>query len=84
MKIPMCEHILHPHCLKKWLVDFQKCPVCEANIVKLPPGSEKKLKSIDKGDAVALDMAPAKEDEENKNAAAENDLDSHNRQEEDQ
>ena len=36
MKIPMCNHLLHPRCLKKWLVDFQKCPVCESNIVKLP------------------------------------------------
>ena len=36
MKIPMCDHLLHPHCLKRWLVDFQKCPVCKSNIVKLP------------------------------------------------
>ena len=36
MKIPMCEHILHIHCLKKWLIDFQKCPVCESNIIRLP------------------------------------------------
>lgn len=36
MKIPMCEHIFHIHCLKKWLIDFQKCPVCESNIVELP------------------------------------------------
>ena len=36
MKIPMCEHILHINCLKKWLIDFQKCPVCESNIVHLP------------------------------------------------
>ena len=36
MKIPMCEHIFHIHCLKKWLIDFQKCPVCESNIIKLP------------------------------------------------
>ena len=36
MKIPMCEHIFHIHCLKKWLIDFQKCPVCESNIVRMP------------------------------------------------
>ena len=22
MKIPICEHILHSNCLKKWLIDF--------------------------------------------------------------
>jgi len=36
MKIPLCEHIFHINCLKKWLMDFQKCPVCESNIICLP------------------------------------------------
>ena len=36
MKIPLCEHIFHINCLKKWLMDFQKCPVCESNIISLP------------------------------------------------
>lgn len=36
MKIPICDHIFHVHCLRKWLVDWQKCPTCEQNIIKLP------------------------------------------------
>ena len=46
MKIPICEHILHPHCLRKWLIDFQKCPVCESNIIKLPGADEKSEQSV--------------------------------------
>ena len=42
MKIPICDHILHIHCLKKWLIDFQKCPVCESNIIRLPNKSKEK------------------------------------------
>ena len=45
MKIPLCEHIFHISCLKKWLMDFQKCPVCESNIIRLPEG--KQASSID-------------------------------------
>ena len=41
MKIPICDHILHIHCLKKWLIDFQKCPVCESNIIRLPNQQQK-------------------------------------------
>ena len=29
MKIPICDHIFHITCLRKWLVDWQKCPTCE-------------------------------------------------------
>lgn len=36
MKIPICEHTLHANCLKKWLIDFQKCPVCDSNIIAMP------------------------------------------------
>ena len=48
MKIPMCEHIFHIHCLKKWLIDFQKCPVCESNIVELPKDDADRLSSLGK------------------------------------
>lgn len=40
MKIPLCEHIFHINCLKKWLMDFQKCPVCDSNIIRLPDGKK--------------------------------------------
>ena len=36
MKIPICEHIFHGQCLKKWLVEWQKCPNCDRNIIHLP------------------------------------------------
>ena len=49
MKIPMCEHILHIHCLKKWLIDFQKCPVCESNIVRLPQSTSNQESIIKEG-----------------------------------
>ena len=59
MKIPICDHILHPHCLAKWLIDFQKCPVCEANIVKLPPN-----RAADGAAIGALEIEDVKRDEE--------------------
>ena len=43
MKIPLCEHIFHINCLKKWLMDFQKCPVCESNIIRLPLGKQENI-----------------------------------------
>lgn len=43
MKVPMCEHIFHINCLKKWLIDFQKCPVCESNIVRMPKDSTQEV-----------------------------------------
>ena len=33
IKIPHCEHIFHIKCLKRWLFDFQKCPVCEMELM---------------------------------------------------
>lgn len=36
MKIPICDHIFHGHCLKKWLVEWQKCPSCDRNIIHVP------------------------------------------------
>ena len=42
MKIPICEHIFHINCLRKWLMDFQKCPVCDSNIIRLPEGKKSK------------------------------------------
>lgn len=36
MKIPICEHIFHGQCLKKWLVEWQKCPSCDRNIIHMP------------------------------------------------
>ena len=48
MKIPICDHIFHVHCLRKWLVDWQKCPTCEQNIIKLPEQQKQRyLRSIE-------------------------------------
>lgn len=48
MKIPICDHIFHVHCLRKWLIDWQKCPTCEQNIIKLPEQQKQRyLRSIE-------------------------------------
>ena len=39
LKFPICEHIFHSHCLKNWLIAFQKCPVCDRNIILMPKNS---------------------------------------------
>ena len=41
MKIPICDHIFHINCLKKWLVEWQKCPTCECNIIRVPDSQKK-------------------------------------------
>ena len=46
MKIPLCEHIFHINCLKKWLMDFQKCPVCESNIIRIPDGKRADIHAL--------------------------------------
>lgn len=48
MKIPICDHIFHIPCLRKWLVDWQKCPTCEQNIIKLPePQKQRYLRQME-------------------------------------
>lgn len=32
VKLPICEHIFHKHCLREWLVQQQSCPTCRADI----------------------------------------------------
>ena len=32
VKLPICEHIFHKHCLREWLVQQQTCPTCRADI----------------------------------------------------
>ena len=60
MKIPICDHIFHIHCLRKWLIDWQKCPTCEQNIIHLPEATRKKyLNSIDKEVSVQEGEWPA-------------------------
>jgi len=42
MKIPICDHIFHKECLKKWLVEWQKCPSCDRNIIHVPEDQKEK------------------------------------------
>ena len=28
-----CAHVYHRHCLKSWLVKYDKCPVCNTKII---------------------------------------------------
>jgi hypothetical protein len=34
VQIPQCKHIFHTKCLKRWLVEWQKCPTCSRPIIK--------------------------------------------------
>ena len=65
MKIPLCEHIFHINCLKKWLMDFQKCPVCESNIISLPNKAAREAHALGAGGndvgALSADLSPMNE-----------------------
>ena len=41
LKIPRCDHIFHESCIKKWLVEWQKCPTCDHNIIHFPEDQRK-------------------------------------------
>jgi len=34
IKLPICEHIFHKHCLKEWLVQQQSCPTCRGDLLR--------------------------------------------------
>lgn len=43
MKIPLCNHIFHENCLRRWLVEWQRCPNCDRNIIHMPSNATPKL-----------------------------------------
>ena len=54
LKIPMCEHIFHQNCLKKWLVEWQKCPTCESNIIHIPDDQKAKYTNASRQEVVEM------------------------------
>lgn len=34
IKLPICEHIFHKHCLREWLVQQQSCPTCRGDLLR--------------------------------------------------
>ena len=39
LKFPICEHFFHSHCMKNWLIAYQKCPICDRHIILMPKNS---------------------------------------------
>ena len=55
MKIPNCDHIFHDHCLRKWLLEWQRCPSCDRNIIHMPSDQKAKYQS-----AFAVQQVPSR------------------------
>ena len=36
VRVPQCGHILRVDCMKTWLLQKQKCPVCKINLICMP------------------------------------------------
>ena len=54
VKLPMCGHAFHKHCLREWLVQQQSCPTCRADIqanearaVQLEAAEERRREDLD-------------------------------------
>ena len=56
MKIPICDHVFHAHCLRKWLVEWQKCPSCDRNIIHVPSEHRGKYLKDQAPEAVSSDQ----------------------------